>query len=281
MTPDFTAYSAPAATATTRPSSAGGVPPPEAISVKGVTRQFKLESGETITAVDGVDLEVEAGEFVCVLGPSGHGKSTLLNLIAGFIPPTSGSIQTSGTPVTGPGPDRGVVFQRDTLFLWKRVAENIEFGLKARGMPKAERAAKVEHYLQLIGLEDYARAWPRQLSGGMRRRVAIAAVFANEPDVLLMDEPFVGLDYARRATLHAVLLELWGGTGRTVFFVTHDIDEAIILADRIVVVRHGAIAWDTKVDIPRPRRTEDLASPPANALRGEILGHLGLTAGNA
>jgi NitT/TauT family transport system ATP-binding protein len=258
------------------PATASGATGTASIAIRSASRTFRLESGETITAVDDVTLDVAPGEFVCLLGPSGHGKSTLLNLVAGFIPPTSGSVEVGGAPVTGPGPDRGVVFQRDTLFLWKRVADNIGFGLKARGVPKAERERTVAKYLGIIGLEGYARAWPKQLSGGMRRRVAIATVFANEPDVLLMDEPFTGLDYARRATLHGVLLELWRGTGRTVLFVTHDIDEAIALGDRIVVIRDGRVAWDTPVPIARPRTAGDLAEEPANRLRGQILAHLEL-----
>src|SRR5205823_13909825 len=167
------------------------------------------EGGETVNALRNVSLSIDAGQFICVVGPSGHGKTTMLNLVAGFIEPTAGHVLTHGKPVTGPGPDRGVVFQRDTLFLWKRVRDNIGFGPKARGVPKEERTRIVDGYLKLIGLGRFGSAWPKQLSGGMRRRVAIAAVFANEPEVLLMDEPFVGLDYVRRADLHEVLLQLW------------------------------------------------------------------------
>lgn len=249
------------------------------ISIRNVSKTFRLESGETIKAVDDASIEIAPGEFVCLLGPSGHGKSTLMNLVAGFTTPSSGTVAVGGKTITGPGPDRGVVFQRDTLFLWKRVADNIGFGLKARGVPREEREAITNRYLDIIGLTAYARAWPRQLSGGMRRRVAIAAVFANEPDVLLMDEPFVGLDYARRSALHEVLLDLWRGTGRTVLFVTHDIDEAIALADRIIVVRHGQVAWETTVGLERPRVARDLATGRANEIRASILEHLDL--GNA
>jgi NitT/TauT family transport system ATP-binding protein len=249
---------------------------PPAIELRGVRKAFRLESGEQVTAVDGVDLTVPAGELVCVLGPSGHGKSTMLNMIAGFTEPTAGEVLSGGAPVTGPGADRGVVFQRDTLFLWRRVADNIAFGLRARGVPKDERDAIVARYLQIIGMEDYARAWPKQLSGGMRRRVAIAAVFANEPEVLLMDEPFVGLDYARRATLHEVLLELWARSRTTVFFVTHDVDEALALADRLLVVVRGRIVMQERVTMPRPRRVADLASDEATGLRTRILEHLEL-----
>lgn len=243
-----------------------------AIELRNVSKQFRLESGELVNSVNSVSFTVDPGEFICVIGPSGHGKSTLLNMIAGFLPPTSGTITVSGSLVTRPGPDRGVVFQRDTLFLWKTVSQNIEFGLKARGVPKDQRKTIVAELLQTIGLEKFANAWPKQLSGGMRRRVAIAAVFANKPEVLLMDEPFVGIDYLRLGQLHQVLLDLWQeAEKRAVFMVTHDIDEALTLADRIFVIKHGTLALDMKVDLPRPRRTEDITSPQANELRRHLL----------
>jgi NitT/TauT family transport system ATP-binding protein len=261
--------------------SAAGDPTLPAIDVREVRKAFRLASGETVIALDGLSLTIDPGEFLCVLGPSGHGKSTLLNLIAGFETPTRGEVRVAGRPVTGPGADRGVVFQRDTLFLWRRVADNIGFGLRARGVPKAERRAIVQRYLETIGLVDYGRAWPKQLSGGMRRRVAIAAVFANEPEVLLMDEPFVGLDYARRATLHQVLLDLWQGSGRTVFFITHDVDEALALADRVIVIVHGQIAYETRLSAVRPRSVADLAAPEMVAVRSQILSHVEIGAGSA
>jgi NitT/TauT family transport system ATP-binding protein len=247
-----------------------------AVEFRNVTKRFALGSGsaEEVTAVDGVNLTIKRGEFVCVLGPSGHGKSTMLNLLAGFVAPTEGQVLHAGRPVTGPGPERGVVFQRDTLFLWKRVAENVTFGLRARGVPRREREAVAAHYLKLIELERFARAWPRQLSGGMRRRVAIAAVFANRPDVLLMDEPFTGLDYVRRDRLYRVLESLWREVGCTVFFITHDIDEALTLADRIVIVVNGKIVHETTVAFPRPRTAELIAGPEAVNLRLELLRHL-------
>ncbi|MCW3014944.1 MAG: transporter ATP-binding protein [Solirubrobacterales bacterium] len=254
---------------------------PPAIELRGVSKHFRLESGEQVRAVDELSLTVPAGEFVCVLGPSGHGKSTILNLVAGFAEPSEGEILSAGKPVTGPGPDRGVVFQRDTLFLWRRVAENIAFGLRAKGLPKPERDEVVARYLRIIGMESYGRAWPKQLSGGMRRRVAIAAVFANEPEVLLMDEPFVGLDYARRATLHTVLLQLWERSRATVFFITHDVDEALALADRILVVVRGKIVMEERITQPRPRSVEDLGTAAVAELRTQILSLLELGAGSA
>lgn len=242
-----------------------------AIELADVSKVFRLESGQEVVALDHASLVVPPGEFLCVLGPSGHGKSTMLNAIAGFIEPTAGTVRAGGREVDGPGPERGVVFQRDTLFLWRRVADNIGFGLKARGVPKDEREATVARYLELIGLTEYARAWPKQLSGGMRRRVAIAAVFANQPEVLLMDEPFVGLDYARRAVLHDVLLELWGNSRCTVFFITHDVDEAIALGDRIIVVVRGNVIHEERVSLARPRTIADLSQPEPTAMRTRLL----------
>lgn len=250
--------------------------PPPAIELRSVSKTFVLESGEELAAVRDASLTVARGEFVCVVGPSGHGKSTLLNLIAGFIEPSRGEIVVNGKRVEGPGPDRGVVFQRDTLFLWRRVAANISFGLEARGVPKQERKATVERYLKTVGLEDFADAWPRQLSGGMRRRVAIAAVFANEPDVFLMDEPFVGLDYLRRAQLHRVLLDLWEEGGhRAVFMITHDVDEALALGDRILVVKEGRIVEDVAVALLRPRSTYMITGEEASIIRRSVVLHFG------
>jgi NitT/TauT family transport system ATP-binding protein len=244
---------------------------PPAIEFRGVRREFRLGSGARAVAVCDMDLTVEAGEFVCVLGPSGHGKTTMLNLIAGLLEPTAGEVLVAGAPVRGPGPDRGVVFQRDTLFLWRRVQDNIGFGLEARGVPKAQRREAVERLLDAIGMREHARSWPKQLSGGMRRRVAIAAVFANEPEVLLMDEPFVGLDYARRSVLHRVLLDLWERSRSTVFFITHDVDEAVALADRVLLVVDGRIAYETRLDLPRPRGAVAVSSAEAAALRTAVI----------
>jgi NitT/TauT family transport system ATP-binding protein len=254
-----------------RPDASDEAP---AIRLDGVTKQFRLRSGDTITAVDGVSLTVQKGEFVAVVGPSGHGKSTLLNLIGGFLDPDRGEVRANDRPVTGPGPDRGVLFQRDTLFNWMRVRANIEYGLRARRVAKAERDPVVDRLLETVGLTTFAHAWPKQLSGGMRRRAAIAAVFAGEPDVLLMDEPFTGLDYARRNVLYGVLHELWQRSGNTVFCVTHDLDEALIMATRVLVVVHGRIVVDTALGLDYPRRPEDLVTPEVNELRVTVLNHL-------
>lgn len=245
-----------------------------AIELRDVVMEFDHPSGQRHIAVDHVSMRIEPGEIVCLLGPSGHGKSTLLNLIAGFLQPTSGEVMSFGRQVSGPGPDRGVIFQRDTLFNWKRVSDNVQYGLKARGVPKAERVEIADRYLEIVGLKKFANAWPRQLSGGMRRRAAIAAVFANEPSVLLMDEPFVGLDYARRTGLYDVLIQLWKRARNTVFFVTHDVDEALALASRIFVIVGGKPVHEAYLSSERPRTSEDLFSDEANELRKIVLTRL-------
>ncbi len=250
---------------------------PPVVEFRNATKRFEMQdgSGQAHVAVDHINLSIQPGEFVCVLGPSGHGKSTMLNMIAGFLFPTEGYVLHAGNPVKGPGAERGVVFQRDTVFPWKRVADNITFGLRARGVPRREREKVAAHYLKLIDLENFARAWPHQLSGGMRRRVAIASVFANRPEVLLMDEPFTGLDYVRRDKLYRVLEQLWAEVGCTVFFITHDVDEALILADRVIIVMHGKIAFELKVPFPRPRSAELIASKEAIEIRLMLLDQLG------
>lgn len=242
-----------------------------AVRFSGVSKRFEIASGGTVDAVRDVSLDIRHGQFVCLLGPSGHGKSTLLNMLAGFTRPTHGTVLAGGEEVTGPGPDRGVVFQRDTLFLWRRVEDNVGFGLRARGVPAAERRAITERYLKITGLERFARAWPKQLSGGMRRRVAIAMVFANEPQILLMDEPFVGLDYARRRDLYDVLERLRESSGCTVLFITHEIDEALILGDRLVVMVNGQTAMDEEINLPRPRTAEEIISGPAQSLKKDVI----------
>jgi NitT/TauT family transport system ATP-binding protein len=254
-------------------SSPGGSHP--AVQLVDVSKRYRFESGEQIDAVRGVNLEIPAGQFVCLLGPSGHGKSTLLNLVAGFTEPTEGAVLADGEKVRGPSPDRGVVFQRDALFLWKRVEENVAFGLRARHVPARERRETVDKYLKLTGLEPFARAWPRQLSGGMRRRAAIAMVMANQPKLLLMDEPFVGLDHWRRADLHEVLLKLHANSGCSVLFITHEIDEALALGDRLLVMVEGRLAMDETIDLPRPRTADEITSERARTLKRDIISHLG------
>jgi len=205
------------------------------IDVRGLSRTF-VAAGREAPALLGVDLEVAEREFVCLLGPSGCGKSTLLNIVAGFLRPSSGQVLVDGRPVTGPGADRGVVFQEYVLFPWLTVAGNVEFGLQLKGMPAPERRAVVARYLELVGLAAHAEKFPVQLSGGMKQRVAIARALANNPEVILMDEPFGALDAQTREVLQDELGRIQRVEHKTVLFVTHSIREAVYLADRIVVM---------------------------------------------
>jgi NitT/TauT family transport system ATP-binding protein len=238
------------------------------IRVENVTKRFAGQGGEIVALRDAV-LDVGAGEFICLIGASGCGKSTLLRIIAGFERPSEGCVLVDGRAVTGPGPDRGMVFQDYGLFPWLSVRGNIGFGPAARGKSRAEVAATVERYLDIVGLRRFADAFPHQLSGGMKQRVAIARVLANEARVVLMDEPFGALDAMTRERLQDELLELWQRTGLTVLFVTHSIEEAIFLADRVVVMSPGPgrIVSDIPIDLARPR---DVSSPAFNELRRSL-----------
>ncbi|MFX3632397.1 MAG: ABC transporter ATP-binding protein [Candidatus Pristimantibacillus sp.] len=224
------------------------------IEIKGLTKIYKTRNGETI-ALQNTDLTIKNNEFVCVVGPSGCGKTTLLNIIGGLEESTSGSVKVEGVEVKGPGKERGVVFQQYALFPWKTVIKNVEFGLKLRGLNKEERRKKAEHYLDLVGLKDFANAYPKELSGGMKQRVAIARAYAVEPEVLLMDEPFGALDAQTRAQLQEELLKTWQKEKKTCFFITHDVEEAVILAQRVIIMsaRPGRIKEIIDVDIPYPR----------------------------
>ena len=217
-------------------------------------------------AVESFSLDIEPGEFVCLLGPSGCGKSTVLNSVAGFITPTAGEILVDGVTVTGPGPQRGMVFQQHSLFPWKTVLENVAFGPRMQGKSRAEARELAREYLNLVGLSGSADRYPVTLSGGMQQRVGIARALVNHPSVLLMDEPFGALDAQTRSTMQDSMLRLWGQTGNTVLFVTHDIDEALILADRVVVMSAapGQVLLDLTIDLPRPR-PEDIFAHPAFA----------------
>ena len=225
--------------------------------------------GRRMVALQDISLESPHGQFVCLLGPSGCGKSTLLNAVAGFAPPTTGRVLADGVPVAGPGPERGMVFQEYALFPWMTVEQNVGFGLEIKGMARAQIAARVGELLKLLSLEDFARRYPKDLSGGMRQRVAIARVLALDSPILLMDEPFGALDALTRRNLQDELLRLWAELKKTVIFVTHSIEEAIYLADRIVVMtyRPGTIKRDILVDLPRLR---DPAAPEFNALKREL-----------
>jgi NitT/TauT family transport system ATP-binding protein len=238
------------------------------IVIDKVGKEFDSE-GRRLVALKDIDLRIPHGQFVCLLGPSGCGKSTLLNAIAGFAPPTSGRVIADGVPVAGPGPERGMVFQEYALFPWMTVEQNVGFGLQIKGMDKAGVAARVGELLKLLSLEDFARRYPKDLSGGMRQRVAIARVLALDSPIMLMDEPFGALDALTRRNLQDELLRLWAELKKTVVFVTHSIEEAIYLADRIVVMtyRPGTVKRDMLVELPRMR---DPASPEFNALKREL-----------
>jgi NitT/TauT family transport system ATP-binding protein len=240
------------------------------IHIENVSKRFPVPGGEVIALKD-INLDVGEGEFVCLLGPSGCGKSTLLNAIAGFSPPTSGSIAINGRPDAArfPGPDRGMVFQEYALFPWMTVAQNIRFGLEIKGLPKAEMNEKVDGLLRKLNLYEFRERFPKDLSGGMNQRVAIARVLALDSPIMLMDEPFGALDALTRRTLQDELLRIWDEYRKTIVFVTHSIEESVYLADRVAVMtyRPGTIKRDVRIAMPRPR---DSASAGFNALKKEL-----------
>ena len=238
------------------------------IHISKVNKVFST-GGREVVALKDINLDVSPGEFICLLGPSGCGKSTLLNAIAGFSPPTAGSIIVDGSAVQTPGPDRGMVFQEYALFPWMTVEKNIAFGLEIKKQPKARIKEKVSELLEMLKLQDFRDRYPKDLSGGMRQRVAIARVLALDSPILLMDEPFGALDSLTRRNLQDELLRIWTEFRKTVIFVTHSIEESIYLADRIVVMtyRPGTIKRDVSVAIPRPR---DPSSVEFNDLKKEL-----------
>jgi NitT/TauT family transport system ATP-binding protein len=250
--------------------------PGKGILIRDAWRVFEHVSGRKIEALREVTLQIPAGQFVCIVGRSGHGKSTFLRALGGLVPLTKGEVFVDGVPVDGPSAERGMVFQDETVFPWMRVRANVEFGLRAQGTSAAERARIAYDWLRRVGLSDFVDAWPRELSGGMRRRVALATVFAGGAPILLMDEPFGALDYVTRLSLHRLLLDLWRNTARTIVFVTHDIEEALILADRILVIMAGRVVEDLPVALPRPRDEEVRARPEAVGMIKTIMHHLGL-----
>jgi len=226
--------------------------------------------------LDRVSLDIPAGQFVCVLGPSGCGKSTLLNALAGFVAPASGRVSVDGDLVTAPGADRGVVFQDPTLFPWKTVIENVSLGPLLAGLGAAEAERIGRTLLARVGLSSRCDSFPKQLSGGMQQRVGIARALANDPRVLLMDEPFGALDAQTRAMMQRVLLDVWAEVGVTVLFVTHDIDEAVVLADRIVIMSAspGRFIDDIPVPIPRPRAEDVMFAPEFNHIKRRCFDHI-------
>jgi NitT/TauT family transport system ATP-binding protein len=230
------------------------------VRVDSVSKQYPGQDGP-VQALENVSFDVEDGEFVCIVGPSGCGKTTLFRIIAGLESATSGEVYLSGEQVDEPTPNMGVVFQEYHLFPWRTVRGNVAFGLEKQGTPKAERRERVDHLIDLVGLEGFSESYPKELSGGMKQRVAIARALAADPELLLMDEPFGAVDAQTREMLQTELLDIWRETEKTVLFVTHDVEEAVKLADRIVVMAKepGRIRETVEVDLPRPRTRSDAA----------------------
>lgn len=254
----------------------------EKIKAEGVKKRFKLKEGQyiknngiesdEIEVLNGVDLSIRKGEFITLVGPSGCGKSVLLDIIGGLTNPSSGAVYIDGREVEGPDSKTGYVFQQYALFPWRNALSNIEYGLEIRGMPKEERKATAKRLLTLFGLSEFEDRFPYQLSGGMQQRVAIARALATNPDVLLMDEPFAALDAQTREVLQNELLKIWEGINTTVIFVTHSIEEAVFLADRVVVMtaRPGVVKEIIDIDLSRPRDGDIRSSPEFSANRGKV-----------
>jgi NitT/TauT family transport system ATP-binding protein len=231
------------------------------ITFEGVSKTYQRAQGKgVVQALDPINASIKAGEFVAVVGPSGCGKSTLLYMLGGFVSVSSGRIVVNGAPVTGPGPDRGPVFQEFALFPWRTVLQNILFGLQEQNVPKAEAKARAQRLIEMVHLKGYEHLYPKELSGGMKQRVAIARTLAYNPDILLMDEPFGALDAHTRTMLQDELLAIWERETKTVLFVTHAVDEAVYLADRVLVMTAapGRIKADIAIDLPRPRQRDAL-----------------------
>ncbi|MBN9138580.1 ABC transporter ATP-binding protein [Phyllobacterium sp. SL163] len=241
------------------------------IVFNNVTRRFDLRDN-TFVALDRFSLDVADGEFITVVGPSGCGKSTALNIAAGLLAPSDGEVLVDGHTVEGPGPERGMIFQQYALFPWLTVRENVEFGLRVKGEPAARRREKASYFIDLVGLGDFADALPKTLSGGMKQRCAIARAYAVDPSVLLMDEPFGALDALTRVQMQDQLLETWSRERRTVMFITHDVDEAVYLANRVIVMaaRPGRLKEIITVDLPYPRTEEIRLSSEFTAIRNRV-----------
>jgi len=250
------------------------------VSFRSVEKVYRPTHGAAYTAVRDFDLETQEGEFFCLLGPSGCGKTTVLNMLAGFEPPTGGSVTIAGRPIRGPGADRAVVFQGDdSLFAWLTALQNVEFGMRMRAVPRAERRERARHYLDLVGLSGQEHKHPPQLSGGMKQRIQIARVLANDPVMLLMDEPFAALDAQTRLLMQEQMREIASTAKKSVFFITHDIDEAIMLGNRIGVMKAGpASTLKGRIDVPlgeKRSRTEgafiDVYREVYEMIRDEVL----------
>lgn len=242
------------------------------LEVNQLSKQFPTRNG-AIVALKDINLHVETGEFVCAVGASGSGKSTLLRLIAGLDAPTTGEVRVDGVRVTGPGADRGFVFQSYSLYPWMTVAENVAFGLKLRGLPKAERRQQAAYYLEVVGLTKFAKALPKELSGGMKQRVAIARALASQPKILLMDEPFGALDVQTKEVMQQFLLDVWRRTRTSIFMITHDVEEAIFLAQRIYVLtaHPGTVQQEIHIDLPDERTYHTKRQAPFQSYREDIM----------
>lgn len=241
------------------------------LKIENVYKEYNTRKGKTV-ALNGINLDIKENEFICVVGPSGCGKSTLLNAIAGLHEPTSGSIYLDGNLIKGTGVERGVVFQQYALFPWRTVLKNVMFGLEIKKTPKDEAKKIAMKYIKSVGLEGFEHAYPKELSGGMKQRVAIARAYAVNPEVLLLDEPFGALDAQTRVQLQQELLTTWEQDKKTCFFITHDVDEAVILAQRVVIMsaRPGRIKRIVDIDIPYPRTQDIKTSPKFIELKNEI-----------
>ena len=242
------------------------------LSIQGVSRTFVSPKGQTTQALLPVDFDVAENDFVTILGPSGCGKSTMLRIVAGLDHPTSGRVLLGGRPVEGPGADRGMVFQSYTLFPWLTIEQNIRFGLRERDMPEAQQKERAAYFIAKVGLRGFEQHFPKQLSGGMQQRTAIARALANDPKILLMDEPFGALDNQTRVLMQELLLGIWEAERKTVMFVTHDIDEAIFMANRVAVfsARPGRIKTELAVDLPHPRHYTIKTSPEFMDLKARL-----------
>lgn len=243
------------------------------ISIQGVSKEFHMKDGK-LSALEGIDIDVMPGEFLCIVGPSGCGKSTLLSIIAGLQRPEKGRVLIDGKEIRGPGPDRVVMFQESALFPWLTAIQNVEFGLKMKGVPEKERKEAALRYLRLVSLQRFENSYVHELSGGMKQRVALARALAMEPEVLLMDEPFAALDAQSRDQFHVELQQIWMKTGQTIIFVTHNVSEAVCLGDRVVLFtyRPGRVKKEYKVEYPRPRESRGV--PKLASISSRILDEL-------
>ena len=242
------------------------------LSIRSVSRTFTGNRGQRTQALLPIDFEVRENDFVTILGPSGCGKSTLLRIVAGLDDPSEGRVLLDGQPIEGPGADRGMVFQSYTLFPWLTIAQNIRFGLRERGMGEAQQKERSDYFIAKVGLRGFENHYPKQLSGGMQQRTAIARALANDPEIHLLDEPFGALDNQTRALMQELLLGIWERERKTVLFVTHDIEEAIFLASRVVVMtaRPGRIKAEVPVDLPHPRDYRMKTSPQFSELKARL-----------